>query len=158
MKEISIERLILKARIWLDGYLKAKTQSSTISGLTPPKDHIHLYAAHKANVSNLYFRDDAGVEHDLSSGGVTDHGALTGLADDDHLIYLLTSDATSRVVFTANWLDLTDGGATTLHSHAGGNGSAWSILTNGDTDAPEPIYDSNGDVMMTETCGGSACV
>lgn len=55
-----------------------------------------------------------------SSGGagVTDHGALTGLTDDDHSSYLLASDATSRVSFAANWLDLTDGGETSLHSHA----------------------------------------
>ena len=54
----------------------------------------------------------------VGSGGVTDHGALTGLADDDHSQYLLASDATNRSTFAANWTDLTDGGATTLHSHA----------------------------------------
>lgn len=49
--------------------------------------------------------------------GVTDHGALTGLADDDHLQYLLASDAGGRAAFATNWTDLTDGGQTTLHTH-----------------------------------------
>lgn len=35
-------------------------------------------------------------------------------------------------------------------------GSGWSVLTNGDTDAPEPIY-ASGDAIMTEICGGSVC-
>lgn len=52
-------------------------------------------------------------------GGSTtaDHGALAGLGDDDHAQYLLASSVTSRVAFAANWTDLTDSGATTLHSH-----------------------------------------
>ena len=54
------------------------------------------------------------------AAGASDHGALTGLSDDDHSQYLLASDATDRATFAANWLDLTDGGATTLHSHAAG--------------------------------------
>ena len=52
-----------------------------------------------------------------SGAGVTDHGALTGLADDDHAQYLLASDATSRAAFATNWIDLTDAGASTLHKH-----------------------------------------
>lgn len=53
------------------------------------------------------------------SSGVTDHGALTGLTDDDHSQYLLATQATDRSTFTTNWADLTDGGVTSLHSHAG---------------------------------------
>lgn len=56
-------------------------------------------------------------------GGVTDHGALTGLSDDDHTQYLLASQATDRSTFSTNWLDLTDGGSTTLHTHPGLAGS-----------------------------------
>ena len=48
----------------------------------------------------------------------TDHGTLTGLSDDDHAIYLLATDATDRTTFATNWTDLTDSGATTLHTHA----------------------------------------
>lgn len=67
----------------------------------------------------------AAHSHGSSSGGGTismDHGALTGLTDDDHTQYLLASQATSRAAFTTNWTDLTDGGDTTLHTHAGGSG------------------------------------
>lgn len=52
--------------------------------------------------------------------GTLDHGlALTGLSDDDHSLYLLASDATSRALFATNWLDLTDGGSSALHTHSG---------------------------------------
>ena len=44
-----------------------------------------------------------------ASGAATDHGLLTGLTDDDHPQYLLTSDATSRANFAAKWADLTAG-------------------------------------------------
>ena len=64
-------------------------------------------------------------------GGVTDHGALTGLADDDHTQYATNAELTTHEGAAdphtgyvkendANYVDLTDGGATALHSHAGG--------------------------------------
>jgi hypothetical protein len=50
-------------------------------------------------------------------GGTVAHSALTGLTTGDpHTQYLLESDA--------NYVDLTDGGETALHSHAGGGGGA----------------------------------
>lgn len=55
-------------------------------------------------------------------GGTSVHGLLSGLAADDHTQYLLASQATDRASFTLNWADLTDGGQTSLHSHAGGGG------------------------------------
>lgn len=60
--------------------------------------------------------------------GASDHGALDGLADDDHTQYLLASAATSRAAFASNWTDLTDGGGTTLHTHAGTD-SGWTAAT-----------------------------
>lgn len=48
---------------------------------------------------------------------ITDHGGLTGRDDDDHTLYLLASAAGGRTSFAANWTDLTDAGATTLHKH-----------------------------------------
>jgi len=55
-------------------------------------------------------------------GGVTDHGALTGLdPDDDHAQYLLASAAGGRAAFATNWTDLTDAGSTTLHTHDHGD-------------------------------------
>lgn len=60
-----------------------------------------------------------------AQAGKIDHGnALNGLTDDDHTQYLLASAATDRATFAANWTDLTDSGATTLHSHAGGGAHA----------------------------------
>jgi hypothetical protein len=53
-----------------------------------------------------------------AGAGTNDHGGLGGLLDDDHAQYLLASDATDRATFAANWEDLTDGGATTLHTHS----------------------------------------
>ena len=52
-----------------------------------------------------------------SGGSATDHGALSGLGDDDHTQYLLASAATDRATFATNWTDLTDAGDTTLHGH-----------------------------------------
>jgi hypothetical protein len=43
-----------------------------------------------------YAKNDAGTEYDLTGAGVTDHGALTGLGDDDHTQYLLRSVLTTR--------------------------------------------------------------
>lgn len=60
----------------------------------------------------------------LSTGGgapnVQAHSELSGLTADDHLHYLLASSATNRATFAANWTDLTDGGETSLHTHASG--------------------------------------
>lgn len=139
-----------------------------------PLHSLAVYSKAVAGVSTLFYKDDAGVEHNLSGTAPThtlldasthsdtvaqtvsrgsliygnstpkwdelvigaanrllvsngtdaawsqaDHGlALTGLGDDDHSAYLLASDATNRATFAANWLDLTDGGSTTLHTHA----------------------------------------
>ena len=58
-----------------------------------------------------------------SGGGVLDHGNLTGLDGDDHAQYILGS----RV----SWTDLTDGGVTTLHTHANIGTGPWLPLTAG---------------------------
>jgi hypothetical protein len=56
-------------------------------------------------------------------GGVTDHAALTNLdyASAGHTGFEPT-DATIVRTGDVNYIDLTDGGATTLHSHAAGGG------------------------------------
>jgi hypothetical protein len=41
--------------------------------------------------STLIFTDDAGTDSTLGSGGTSDHGALTGLGDDDHTQYTIIS-------------------------------------------------------------------
>ena len=55
-----------------------------------------------------------------SGAGVSDHGALTGLGDDDHTQYILGN--------RAQWTDLTDSGETTLHTHPGGVSNLGDIL------------------------------
>ena len=72
-----------------------------------------------------------------------DHGGLSGLSDDDHTQYLLASAATNRATFAANWTDLTDGGATSLHTHGGGD-TGWETATlNGSWTGPG-TYPSSG--------------
>ena len=96
------------------------------------------------NSSDFYITGDAAgkpvinLQPIAGSGGVTDHGALTGLSDDDHSQYLLASDATSRVAFAANWLDLTDGGETSLHTHpaSGGGGGFYGVIFKRTGDVP----------------------
>jgi hypothetical protein len=78
-----------------------------------------------------------------AQGGTVAHSALTGLtAGDPHTQYLLEADA--------NWVDLTDGGATTLHSHAGGSGAP--------TDVDYLVGTANGtlsnEIVVGTTPGG----
>lgn len=52
-----------------------------------------------------------------SGGGVTDHGALTGLADDDHVQYLTAARGDARY-YTQGQLDTAlSGKASTVHTH-----------------------------------------
>jgi hypothetical protein len=63
---------------------------------------------------------DAGEHFTVAS---IDHGSIAGLADDDHPAYpLVTNFEADRATLVTNWTDLTDGGATALHSHAGAAG------------------------------------
>lgn len=50
-----------------------------------------IFAADVTGVTQLWYRDSAGTEHQLTppSAGVTDHASLTGLGADDHAQYLL---------------------------------------------------------------------
>ena len=86
-----------------------------------PRSHASLSDL-TADDHTIYRLESADHSHQATGlqAGKLDHGlSLTGLTDDDHSLYLLASDATDRTTFAANWLDLTDTGATTLHSHAG---------------------------------------
>jgi hypothetical protein len=93
---------------------------------SPTVDATHSGSTHGAAVTTHEAAGDPHTGYRLESadhthattglqGGTIAHSALTGLtAGDDHTQYLKEADA--------NWVDLTDGGATTLHSHAGGSG------------------------------------
>ena len=77
----------------LGGTWASPTVDATHSGST----HSTATDAHIADVTDVH-----------------DHGSLAGLTDDDHTQYLKES-----VLSEANAVDLTDGGETALHSHAG---------------------------------------
>jgi hypothetical protein len=68
-------------------------------------------------------------------GGVSDHGALTGLADDDHAQYLNAARHTA-----------------TDHSDVTETAGYWSPLTNGDTTTPELVFAAGDTITVwTET-------
>ena len=94
----------------------------------------------------LKWIDDAGVVTEvIGGGGVTDHGALTGLSDDDHTQYVLRSilttngdlftraaGAVSRLGIGSTGDVLTvSGGAPTWAAPAGGGTSGPTILNTG---------------------------
>ena len=98
------------------GFIKSATKSSLLAltkkGNLTPRFWARLLEA-------LVTKDELIKYTNGGSSGIgsIDHGALTGRGDDDHSKYLLASDATSRAAFATNWTDLTDSGATTLHTH-----------------------------------------
>jgi hypothetical protein len=63
--------------LW-DTYVTFAELTGTVQ--TPAADNVRLYAKDKAGVSNLYFKDDAGVEHDLTGGGITGSGTSGQIA------------------------------------------------------------------------------
>lgn len=83
------------------GYLVLRELSAAqVTALGAPSDGLAYF--YVSDVDELpYFKGRDGVAHPLTGGsGVTDHGALTGLTDDDHTIYLLAGG--SRPL-TADW-------------------------------------------------------
>jgi len=104
-----------------------------LDGLTDDDHSIYYNAARHTALSHSFVDHDdltnAGtnthsqIDTHIGTGsihfteGSIDHGSITGLGDDDHSLYLLASDATSRASFATNWFDLTDGGDTILHIH-----------------------------------------
>lgn len=94
---------------------------------SPTVDATHSGSTHGAAVTTHEGLADPHTGYRLESAdhshattglqaGTVAHSALTGLTTGDpHTQYLQEADA--------NWVDLTDGGATTLHSHAGSDPS-----------------------------------
>lgn len=86
----------LVAEMRLSSVLKIEERAAAVSD-TAGNGQIWV----KNTIPNqLWFTDDTGVDTQLGVGsGVTDHGALTGLSDDDHSIYaLLLGRATGQTV------------------------------------------------------------
>lgn len=83
------------------------------------QSELDAVAAAKANTSHSHVDADipAGIARDAEvTTAVSDHAA----AADPHTGYLKENDPA--------WIDLTDGGASTAHTHAGGGSSPWTLL------------------------------
>jgi hypothetical protein len=109
--------------------LNAVEQGSTPT--TPGAGHRKLYA----KTDGWYDVDDTGTETPIGAGGgVTDHGALTGLADDDHEQYL-TEARHAAIDHTG------------LPGVGAGTGGRWEPLMDG---AGGFVLTNGGDIIM---CG-----
>ena len=102
----------------------AATEAAGTSTLIPRGDHVHK----------------------------ADHGSIAGLADDDHSLYpLVTNFEADRATIAINWEDLTDGGETTLHSHAGSSEGTESDFSEGsDNEQPWEQIQSNEDTIRVD--------
>lgn len=86
-----------------EGYVDALTITDSItnggyidfSEISTPSDPsanvARFYSKDDGGTTKLYFRDSAGSETEIGSGGASDHGNLTGLTDDDHTQYPVIS-------------------------------------------------------------------
>lgn len=63
MTHVGLERIILQFRIWIEGHLKMKAQTSEVTSLVPDAGFIHIYAKDDSGTTRLFYRDDAGAEH-----------------------------------------------------------------------------------------------
>lgn len=69
MIDIGMEQIQLQGRVWLiNGYLKVGTASASQVALTPPDGYIHIYTK-DTGTTTFYFKDDAGVEHEIGASG-----------------------------------------------------------------------------------------
>ena len=82
-----------------------------------PKVTALVYRTDDTDFTNATWQDVRGINGSVTFAGVTDHGSLSGLTDDDHTIYLL-ADGTRNLA--GNWnlggYNLTNGGALTVTS------------------------------------------
>jgi len=78
MFQVGQEWIEFQGRQWLDGFFKMKKQSPVPA--TPDINFIHLYSRDKAGVAELFYKNDAGVERDLSLSEKVD-GAGSGIAN-----------------------------------------------------------------------------
>ena len=169
MIKIGLERLLIQGAAKFEALDDADAIDLLVIANT-----IAIYCKMVGGISTFWYKDDDQVEHqiaDMASVGVTDHGALTGLGDDDHPQYVLRSilttngDLFTRIagviarlgIGSAGQVLTVSGGLPAWATQAPSSASAWSVLSNGDPVTPELVWDSNGDVIMTELCSGALC-
>lgn len=82
MQPVGAEWILHEGRHVYDGYFKLKEQASAVTSLTPTSDHLHLYAKDKSGTTELFYKNSAGTERDLSLiptvGTTVITGATTG--------------------------------------------------------------------------------
>jgi len=81
MLQVGQEWIEFQGRQWLDGFFKMKEQAA-IPG-TPSTDFIHFYSRDKAGVAELFYKNDAGVERDLSNVALI-HAQIHAIDGADH--------------------------------------------------------------------------
>lgn len=91
--------------------------------------------------SNLSIEPDGTLHAAAAGGGVTDHGALSGLSDDDHPQYFNQSRGDERYSQTA-------------HTHAIGS----ITVPGGTTTGQVPTFNGTALVMATPSSGGGASI
>jgi hypothetical protein len=141
------------------------SKKATISNLSKGVDHDNLTNLTSGDPHTQYRLESEDHTHESTGAqaGKIDHGnALNGLTDDDHTQYLLASAATDRATFATNWTDLTDGGATTLHSHSGSSfdgsltsGTSEFVESNITTEPWEFVLPGTGIAVTIEGTSGS---
>lgn len=90
----------------------------------------------------------------FAAPGSTDHGALTGLGDDDHAQYLNQTRGDARYALTS--LGVTNGNS---HDHSGGDGAQidhGSLAGLGDDDHPQYFNQARGDARYALIGSGGA--
>ena len=155
MIKVGLERLILQGRIWLqDSYLKIKEISGADASFTsdtpcPEDDHLYIYVKDKAGVATPYWRDDACVDHEFGDAAAISAGSITVEEVDGSPS--IANATTLQFDQDVGFVVTNPGGAGIARVSLSGAtpvGGEWSVLTNGSTDLPEPIY-ASGDVIMT---------
>ncbi|MCK5138856.1 MAG: hypothetical protein KAQ85_03345, partial [Thermodesulfovibrionia bacterium] len=113
----------------------AQAQDAALPTMPPgledvPKLTAVIYQQGAVNFTNAIWQDvRAGISEE-SFAGVTDHGAMTGLGDDDHLIYLLASGARALAgAWDLGGQNLTNGGTITASFTGALTGQADTVAT-----------------------------
>jgi hypothetical protein len=119
-ENIHVDRIASTAVTQWEGSIDHNALTNT-HNLTTDIDHNALTNTHNltTNIDHDALTNFVASEH-VALGNI-DHGSIAGLAGDDHSAYpLVTNFEADRATTASRWTDLTGGGDTSLHTHAGG--------------------------------------